>query len=104
MNFLYIKDALRKKLKDAGIDYLHIPELGIESEDRQNLNSKDDYEQLFKKYRETLPLKEVYINRIMELGTEKRIALLCFEADVNSCHRREIAQVILSKNHEVVNL
>lgn len=104
MNFLYIKDALRKKLKDVGIEYLHIPELGIDSEYRQNLNNKDDYEELFKKYREILPLKEVYINRIIELGMEKRIALLCFEADVNLCHRREIAKVILSKNYEVVNL
>jgi len=34
MNFVYIKDALKKKLKDVDIDYLHIPELGIESEER----------------------------------------------------------------------
>ena len=104
MNFTYIKDALRKKLKDAGIDYLHIPELGIESVDRKNLNNKEDYERLFEKYKQTLPIKEVYINRIIELGIEKRIALLCFEADSNFCHRREVANVIKSKNHQVTDL
>ena len=104
MNFIYIKDALMKKLKDVGIDYLHIPELGIESEERKNLNTKADYEELFAKYRQTLSIKEVYINRIIELGTTKRIALLCFEADCNFCHRREVAKVIKSKKHEVVNL
>ncbi len=104
MNFVYIKDALMKKLKDAGIDYLHIPELGIESEERKNLNTKADYEKLFAKYRQTLPIKEVYINRIIELGTTKRIALLCFEANCNFCHRGEVAKVIKSKKHEVVHL
>src|SRR3989344_5463417 len=104
MNFIYIKDALMKKLKDVDIDYLHIPELGIESEKRKNLNSKADYEELFAKYQQVLPLKEVYINRIIELGTTKRIALLCFEADCDFCHRREVAKVIKSKKHEVINL
>src|SRR3989338_7772946 len=104
MNFIYIKDALRKKLKDAGIDYLHIPELGIESEERKNLKTKADYDELFAKYRQDLPIKGVYINRIIELGTDKRIALLCFEADCNFCHRGEVAKVIKSRNHEVINL
>ena len=104
MNFIYIRDTLMKKLKDVGIDYLHIPELGIESEERKNLNTKADYDQLFMKYRQTLIIKEVYINRIIELGTTKRIALLCFEADCNFCHRGEVAKVIKSKNYEVINL
>jgi uncharacterized protein (DUF488 family) len=104
MNFIYTKDALMKKLKDVDIDYLHIPELGIESEERKNLNTKADYEKLFAKYRQTLPIKEVYINRIIELGTTMRIALLCFEADCNFCHRGELAKVITSKNYKVTNL
>ena len=104
MNFIYIKDTLRKKLKDAGIEYLHVPELGIESEERKNLKTKADYDELFAKYRQDLPIKEVYINRIIELGTNMRIALLCFEADCNFCHRGEVAKVIKSKNHEVINL
>src|SRR3989338_788967 len=104
MNFIYIKDTLMKKLKDVGIEYLHIPELGIESEERKNLNTKADYEELFAKYRQTLPIREVYINRIIDLGTAKKVALLCFEADSNFCHRGEAAKVIESRKYEVVNL
>ena len=104
MNFIYIKETLQKRLKDVGIDYLHIPELGIESEERKNLNTKADYDKLFAKYRRTLPFKEVYINRIIELGTSRRIVLLCFEADGNFCHRGEVAKVIKSRKHEVKNL
>ena len=58
MNFSYIKNALRKKLKSVEIDYLHIPELGIEGEDRKNLKTRSDYERLFVKYRKTLPIKD----------------------------------------------
>ncbi len=104
MNFTYMKEALRKKLKDVDIDYLHIPELGIDSEDRKELNSIEDYERLFEKYRKTLPNREVYINRIVELGNEKRIALLCYEADSSFCHRREVAKVIRDKKIEVTDL
>lgn len=104
MNFFYIGGALSKKLKDVDIDYLHIPELGIESEERKNLKTKEDYENLFEKYRRTLPIKEVYINRIIELGTNRSVALLCYEADSSFCHRGEVARVIKSKNHEVTDL
>lgn len=104
MNFSYIKDTLRKKLKSVDIDYLHIPELGIEGEERKNLKTNSDYETLFAKYRKALPIKEVYINRIIELGTARRIALLCYEADCDYCHRREVAKVIMGKKHEVKNL
>ena len=104
MNFVYIKDALMKRLMDVGIGYLHIPELGIESEDRKNLKTKEDYDRLFLEYRKNMHLREVYINRIIELGTTKRIALLCYEADSSFCHRGEIADIIKSKNFEVVDL
>ncbi|MBS3152643.1 DUF488 family protein [Candidatus Woesearchaeota archaeon] len=104
MNFIYIKGALMKKLKDAGIDYIHMPELGIESKERKNLQTKEDYEKLFEKYRKVLPMNEVYINRIIELGTIKRIVLLCYEADYNLCHRKEISKIIENKGHGMVNL
>src|SRR3989338_2196368 len=104
MNFIYIKGALMKKLKDAGIDYIHMPELGIESKERKNLQTKEDYEKLFEKYRKVLHMNEVYINRIIELGTIKRIVLLCYEADYNLCHRKEISKIIENKGHGMVNL
>ncbi len=104
MNFFFTKEALMKKLKDVDIDYIHIPELGIESAERKGLNTKEDYERLFERYKKTLPYKEVYINRITELGKEKRIALLCYEADIRFCHRREVANVIKHKDIEVTDL
>jgi len=104
MNFSYVKAALKKYLDSVGIEYLHIPELGIESEDRKDLKTKEDYEMLFAKYRKRLPLKEVYINKIIEIGKEKRIALLCYEKDPVFCHRGQIANAIRHKKYEVIDL
>ncbi|HII16040.1 MAG TPA: DUF488 family protein [Nanoarchaeota archaeon] len=104
MNFCFIGKKLKQYLNDAEIDYIHMPELGVESEDRANLNSKEDYEKLFLKYRQSLPLKQKYLDTIEKEGNNKRIALLCFEKDVSSCHRREIAKHIRNKGHEVLDL
>ncbi len=104
MNFSYVKATLKKYLDSVGIEYLHIPELGIESEDRRDLKTKEDYELLFAKYRKRLPLKEVYINRIIELGKRKKIALLCYEKDHDFCHRGQIASAIRHKKYKVTDL
>ena len=104
MNFSFVKGTLKKYLESVDIDYLHIPELGIESADRKNLKSKQDYEKLFVKYRKNLQNKEVYINKIMELSREKKLALLCYEKDPTFCHRGQIANLIRTKNNKVVDL
>lgn len=104
MNFSYIKSALKKYLDSVEIEYLHIPELGIESEDRKDLKTKEDYEKLFTEYRKRLPLKEVYINRIIELGKRKKITLLCYEKDPEFCHRGQIANAVRHKKYMVMDL
>lgn len=101
MNFCYTKSNLERFLKSIGIKYFHIPELGIESEDRKNLDSKTDYNRLFKKYREELHLKKDYIDKIIQLSKKQKIALLCYESDVNLCHRGQIAEAIRKNNIEV---
>lgn len=104
MNFCYTKSNLLKFLNSVGIEYLHIPELGIKGQDRKNLESKEDYDKLFRTYRKKLPLKEVYINRIIELSKKQRVALLCYEDDVNFCHRGQIANFIRKKEIEVKDI
>ncbi len=104
MNFSYVKSTLKKYLASVEVEYLHIPELGIESEYRKDLKTKEDYEKLFAEYRKRLPLKEVYINRIIELGKRKKIALLCYEKDPEFCHRGQIANAVRHKKYGVVDL
>lgn len=88
----YTRKKLSEYLNKVDIDYLHIPELGIDGSQRQNLETKQDYEDLFKKYRATIGDKQDKLDRLKDLGQSKRIALMCFEHSPDMCHRGEIAK------------
>lgn len=78
------------------IDYLHIPEVGIDSHKRQGLNHQKDYDALFEDYQNTvLEETEIAQEHILDLLHKfKRIALTCFEADKCQCHRSHLAHKI----------
>lgn len=96
MKFGFSKSLLKKYCESLGIEYVHIPEVGINSDQRQELNTQQDYDVLFEVYKKTT-LKETdsYQTKIIELLTKyKRIALTCFEADICQCHRKPLAEAI----------
>lgn len=99
--FGFSKSKLEHIIKNVGIEYCHIPELGIESEKRVSLNSIQDYELLFQEYAATLPQKCKYINMIKEFLKEKeRVALMCYEKEAYMCHRHVIRDYLV-KEYEV---
>jgi len=86
--FGFSKRSLAILLPKLGIRYLHIPELGILSQNRKNLHSPADYKQLFREYQKSLPNKKQYLLQLHDvLRSKKRIALTCFEKDPSFCHR-----------------
>lgn len=96
MKFGFSKSLLKKYCESLGIEYIHIPEVGINSDQRQELNTQQDYDALFDVYKKTT-LKETnkYQENIIELLQKyKRIALTCFEADICQCHRKPLAESI----------
>lgn len=96
MKFGFSKTLLKKYCESLGIEYIHIPEVGINSDQRQELNTQEDYDALFDVYMKTT-LKEThtYQEKIIELLVKyKRIALTCFEADICQCHRKPLAESI----------
>lgn len=96
MKYGFSKSQLKNMCQKMGIKFLHIPELGIESDKRQNLNSPKDYELLFDEYkRETLPNRNTELNQLKELTEEyERIAITCFEREHTSCHRHKISDYL----------
>jgi uncharacterized protein (DUF488 family) len=93
--FGFSGSKLQHILDEVGIGYAHVPELGIASENRQELNTLDDYNQLFTRYEQTLPSKTAAVKQVYDLlKTNKRIALMCFERDPNYCHRTRIKNFI----------
>lgn len=96
MKFGFSKNQLKYYCENLSIEYMHIPEVGIRSEYRQGLKHQNDYDKLFKKYeKETLVQTRTHQEAIFTLlKTKKRIALTCFEAEINRCHRNLLAKSI----------
>jgi uncharacterized protein (DUF488 family) len=90
--FGFSSKMLGQVLPKLGIEYVHLPELGIESGKRQELNTMADYERLFTGYREELPTRRSGVERLNEIiKTKQRVALTCFEAEPHCCHRHCIS-------------
>lgn len=92
----FSKRDLQRYLKSLGIRYIHTPELGVESALRKNLNGKASYEALFEQYAtHTLPKQERTLNMILNLiDRYSRVALTCFEATPEMCHRHKVAYAL----------
>lgn len=96
MKYGFSKNQLKKYCASLGIDYIHLPEVGIKSEQRQELNTQTDYDKLFEVYRKkNLTATGKTQNEILNLlKHHKRIALTCFEANICQCHRKHLAEAI----------
>jgi hypothetical protein len=96
MKFGFSKTLLKRYCNSLDIEYLHIPEVGINSDKRQELNTQADYDRLFKDYRKTtLCETSAHQKQIFDLLKKfNRIALTCFEAEPCQCHRSHLAEAI----------
>lgn len=101
MKYGYTKSQLETFTGKLMISYQNIPDLGIPSNLRQDLNSKQDYLTLLEKYRKTINEKKTYLSFLKNLSTHHKIALLCFEKDPQICHRRIIGETLQNMGSEV---
>lgn len=94
----FSKRTLSSLLGKVGIEYSHIPELGIESAERKELKTQQDYNRLFDKYEKTiLKTQTKALEGLFNLYKEKkRIAITCFEKEHCQCHRSRVANAIES--------
>lgn len=96
MKYGFSKSQLRHACENLDIRFIHIPDLGIESESRKDLNTQAEYNKLFAEYRRTT-LKETSEQQqlIIKLVKQyKRVAITCFEANIHQCHRKHLADAI----------
>lgn len=93
----FSKATLSNACEGVGIRYEHLPELGIASDKRRNLETQKDYDALFAMYeREYLPHQEAAVSLISQwlLREEQRVALTCFEELPHQCHRHCVAKAL----------
>ena len=109
MKYGFSKRQLQHACEGLGISYVHMPELGIDSHKRRHLNSRSDYDSLFRDYTDTtIRENNEALDSIVRLVRDKgRVALTCFEADAGRCHRGCVASALLAKSdfgHRVAHL
>ena len=88
----FSKTALSNALAEAGIDYIHKPLLG------NPVSNRDGYRAGHKRartnYRNRLSNgSSAAVDELIALSTKRKVAVLCVERDVSTCHRGELAEV-----------
>jgi uncharacterized protein (DUF488 family) len=95
------RSTLARLCGNLDIDYLHIPQLGIRSELRQELFTQGDRDRLFDQYEaKTLVEASTEVQRTADLMREKASVLMCMEAQPCQCHRSRLAEAVA----EITNL
>jgi len=75
-----------------GLDYKHMPQLGICSEERHDLTTPGAYEALLDRYEQaSLPQRQEHMEILSALLLAKSSVILCMERDPGMCHRGRLA-------------
>lgn len=101
----FSKNALRERLADEGIRYIHMPELGSPSDIRHQYKNGGserqffyDYEKYVDDYRKSeIKLMDSYASAVPS-------ALMCFELSYVHCHRKILAEKLSLLGYEVVHI
>lgn len=83
MKYGFSKSTLNRCCESLGIQYIHLPDVGIDSSQRQELNDQKDYDKLFEVYKRenishTVPTQQQILDLLIK---NKGIALTCFEVE-----------------------
>ncbi len=96
MKYGFSKKQLQHACEGVGIRYEHLPDVGIASDERQELNTHADRDALFARYAQrtlptTVPVQEHIAQLVAQHG---RVAIMCFEHEVGCCHRNALSKSI----------
>jgi uncharacterized protein (DUF488 family) len=77
------------------IDYVHFPQLGIESDQRQDLDAPGARQELFDRYdKTTLRSESATIDEVSRLMAKQPSVLVCMESHHRECHRSRLAAAV----------
>lgn len=104
--FGFHKSTLARICPKVGIEYVHVPEVGIPSTWRADLDTFDSYQRLFQRYEaEVLPGQRDALEVLATMIQETPSALMCKEANPLCCHRTTLAnQLALGLGLPVIDL
>lgn len=102
----FTRHQISEIAEKLGIDYWHVPNLGIPSRFRADLNSYESYQRLLNQYEQKmLPMQEASLREVARFMRQRPSVLVCVERDVRYCHRSRLAEAVSRLNGlEVVHL
>lgn len=94
----FSKTALSEAVSAAGIEYVHMPALGNHRDNRSGYATTDTTEahQARDRFRNALTsdMASSALTELASLSRHRKIALFCFEADENHCHRQQVREAL----------
>jgi|SRR5690349_8129634 len=100
------RENLSASLTAAGVEYIHMPELGGRRKakpDSLNMTWRNESFRGYADYMETNAFREG-IERLLELARERRTAIMCSEAVWWRCHRSLIADYLKAAGVTVTHI
>jgi len=91
----FSKTLLAASLNDAGIGYVHLRQLGTPKPGRiaARKGHVGEMHEIFKAHMAEAAA-QVELAKATELARDRKVALLCYEADAQACHRSIVADRI----------
>lgn len=89
----FAKTALREGLASVDIGYRHEPLLGSPKAIRHQLRDDGDYDRFFRAFDRYLD-RQTDLLELLSTELTGTVALLCYERDHNTCHRRSVADAL----------
>lgn len=101
------REALREILGSRGVGYVHVPELGGRRGTPDENSPNDGWRVAsFAAYADYMATAEFKagLERLEELARERRTTMMCSEAVPWRCHRRLIADALIVRGWEVLDI
>ena len=100
----FSKSALALGLSKSGIAYSHVKALGTPRAVRHAYKGGGDFEAFKRDYLAHVAQHELAVTELEAVARQERCALLCVEADVETCHRGILADVLAERGWRVEHL
>jgi len=95
----FAKTRLAANLREAGIEYLHLPGLGTPAEGRAAARAGDSarMKEVFREHLKT-PAAEDQLDALVTLvQSDRHVCILCLEAEPEQCHRSLVADAVSAR-------
>ena len=102
----FAREPLERSLAAAGIDYLHVPELGGRRRPAPDSPNGGWRNESFRGYADHMASEEfdTGLRRAIAAGRERRACLMCAEALWWRCHRRLVADALAARGWRVLHV